>query len=40
MSFIDYTSTPYGRRLLRKWLAMPLTDSLEINSRLDSIEDL
>jgi DNA mismatch repair protein MSH6 len=27
---LDKTSTPYGKRLLRKWLAAPLIDTTEI----------
>ena len=29
----DKTATPYGRRLLRKWLAAPLIDPVEISAR-------
>lgn len=38
--FIDKTSSPYGHRLLAKWLAAPLNDFIEINNRLEAIEDL
>lgn len=37
---LDQTVTPYGRRLLKKWISNPLTDIKEINRRLDAIEEL
>jgi DNA mismatch repair protein MSH3 len=37
MNFMDKTSTPYGQRLLRKWLGMPLTDDIMIEKRLESV---
>lgn len=37
---MDRTSTPYGQRLLRKWLGMPLTDASIIEDRLQSVTDL
>ncbi|CDW88573.1 domain iii family protein [Stylonychia lemnae] len=40
MDYIDKTCTPYGQRLLRKWLSMPLIDSDKISERQDCIEDL
>ena len=36
---LDYTKTPLGNRLLRKWLESPLADITAINRRLDSVED-
>ena len=39
-NYLDKTKTPYGRRLLKKWLENPLRDIVEINDRLDAIEDL
>lgn len=35
---IDYTHTPMGTRLLRRWLAFPLKDLEAINHRLNSTE--
>ncbi len=37
---LDYTKTPLGNRLLRKWLESPLADITAINRRLDSVEEL
>lgn len=37
---VDFTLTPMGGRLLRKWIAYPLTEIGEIESRLDAVEDL
>lgn len=37
---INYTKTPMGTRLLRKWLQQPLLDLYEIQRRLDSVEEL
>lgn len=37
---IDETSTPMGARLLADWLSSPLTDLLQINERLDAVEEL
>ena len=37
---IDDTRTPFGKRLLKKWVSSPLVRIEDINSRLDSIEDL
>ena len=39
-SFIDYTRSEFGKRMLRKWLMAPLLDIEDINSRLDAVEDL
>jgi DNA mismatch repair ATPase MutS len=39
-SFINNTKTPFGGRLLKKWLLTPLLDIDKINERLDCIEDL
>jgi DNA mismatch repair protein MutS len=35
---LNHTRTPMGARLLRKWLAAPLSDLESINSRLDAVE--
>jgi len=40
MDFVDKTCTPYGQRLLRKWVSMPLVDADKINERLDCVDDL
>lgn len=38
--FIDHCSTPFGRRLLKKWMLSPLMDIDSLNERYDSVEDL
>ena len=35
---IDRTVTPMGGRTLRRWISMPLKDTVEINRRLDVVE--
>ncbi|MBR1421311.1 MAG: DNA mismatch repair protein MutS [Selenomonadaceae bacterium] len=37
---LDFTKTAMGMRLLRRWLSNPLQDVVEINRRLDSVEEL
>ena len=37
---LDYTKTPLGNRLLRRWLESPLVDITAINRRLDAVEEL
>ena len=37
---LDKTSTSMGARLFRNWLVKPLQDEVEINSRLDAVEEL
>jgi DNA mismatch repair protein MSH6 len=37
---VDDTRTPFGRRLLKKWISAPLMRIEGIESRLDSVEDL
>ncbi|KAF5310782.1 hypothetical protein D9619_007990 [Psilocybe cf. subviscida] len=32
--------TPFGKRLFRIWLCMPLKDASDINARLDAVEDI
>lgn len=39
-SVLDFTRTAMGMRLLRRWLSNPLQDVVEINRRLDSVEEL
>jgi DNA mismatch repair protein MutS len=38
VSVLDETSTPFGSRLLKRWIVNPLADRQEINSRLDAVE--
>jgi DNA mismatch repair protein MutS len=40
LSVIDKTATSMGGRLLRGWLDKPLMDLVEINRRLDAVEEL
>lgn len=37
---LDKTSTSMGGRLLRRWINDPILDTDEINSRLDSVNEL
>lgn len=37
---MDHTKTPFGGRLLRSWVAHPLTDRQLINERLDAVEEM
>ena len=37
---LDYTQTPLGNRLLRRWLESPLVDIMAINRRLDAVDEL
>ena len=37
---LDFTKTPLGNRLLRRWLESPLVDIIAINRRLDAVEEL
>ena len=37
---MDHTKTPFGGRLLRNWVAHPLTDRRRINERLDAVEEM
>jgi DNA mismatch repair protein MutS len=36
---IDSTLTPMGKRLLRAWMLRPALDAIEINQRLDAVEE-
>eukprot|EP00828_Plagiopyla_frontata_P019061 TRINITY_DN2437_c0_g1_i4.p1 TRINITY_DN2437_c0_g1~~TRINITY_DN2437_c0_g1_i4.p1 ORF type:complete len:438 (-),score=51.47 TRINITY_DN2437_c0_g1_i4:1213-2526(-) len=38
--YINKTASPFGERLLRRWLCSPLLTIPQITSRLDAIEDL
>lgn len=37
---LDFTKTPLGNRLLRRWLESPLVDIAAVNRRLDAVEEL
>ncbi|RPE09449.1 DNA mismatch repair protein MutS [Chitinophaga lutea] len=37
---LDHTLTPMGARLLKRWIVFPLRDIVQINERLDAVEDL
>ncbi|KAM8760091.1 DNA mismatch repair protein Msh3 [Acanthopagrus schlegelii] len=37
---LDHTRTPFGRRLMRKWVSQPLTDSQCISERQDAVQEL
>ncbi|XP_069818946.1 DNA mismatch repair protein Msh3 isoform X2 [Dendropsophus ebraccatus] len=37
---LDHTKTPFGKRKLRQWVTQPLTDSSEINARLDAVSEI
>ena len=37
---LDNTKTSMGSRLLRNWIDQPLKDTIEINNRLDAVEEL
>ena len=37
---LDFTRTPMGSRLLKKWLESPLVNGVKINQRLDAVEEL
>ncbi len=40
LEVLDYTSTPMGGRLLRKWILRPLKNVEEIKRRLEAVEEL
>ncbi|XP_049907976.1 DNA mismatch repair protein Msh3 [Epinephelus moara] len=37
---LDHTRTPFGRRLMRKWVSQPLTDSQSISERQDAVQEI
>lgn len=37
---LDHTRTPFGRRLMRKWVSQPLTDPQYISERQDAVQEL
>lgn len=38
--YLDNCTTPFGKRLLRRWICHPLRSVREINYRLDAVEEL
>lgn len=36
---LDHTRTPFGRRLMRKWVSQPLMDLQSISDRLDAVQE-
>lgn len=40
LKYLDHTITPFGKRLMRKWVCAPLIDIAAINQRLDALEDI
>nr|GAT55477.1 DNA mismatch repair protein 6 [Mycena chlorophos] len=40
LKLLNRATTPFGKRLFRIWLAMPLKDIADINARLDAVEDI
>jgi DNA mismatch repair protein MSH6 len=38
--YLDRCKTHFGRRLLKKWICSPMASIVQINDRLDAIEDL
>ncbi|UXP33071.1 DNA mismatch repair protein MutS [Reichenbachiella agarivorans] len=40
LDILDYTSTPMGARLLKKWMVLPLKEKTLIESRLSVVESL
>ncbi|KAF7653579.1 hypothetical protein LDENG_00081240 [Lucifuga dentata] len=37
---LDHTHTPFGRRLLRKWVSQPLTNPESISERQDAVQEI
>ncbi|KAM3867439.1 DNA mismatch repair protein Msh3 [Diretmus argenteus] len=37
---LDHTHTPFGRRLMRKWVSQPLTDPQAISDRQDAVHEI
>ncbi|XP_068616934.1 DNA mismatch repair protein Msh3 [Brachionichthys hirsutus] len=37
---LDHTRTPFGRRLMRKWVSRPLTDAQPILERQDAVQEI
>jgi DNA mismatch repair protein MSH6 len=39
LKLMDHCSTPFGKRLFKRWLAMPLKRIHEIEERQNAVED-
>lgn len=39
-SILDHTKTPFGQRLLRRWVSMPLLQRAKLQLRVDAIEEV
>uniref|UniRef100_A0A8D3CNK1 DNA mismatch repair protein MSH3 n=1 Tax=Scophthalmus maximus TaxID=52904 RepID=A0A8D3CNK1_SCOMX len=37
---LDHTRTPFGRRLMRKWVSQPLSDPQSISGRQDAVQEM
>ncbi|XP_034026554.1 DNA mismatch repair protein Msh3 isoform X2 [Thalassophryne amazonica] len=37
---LDHTRTPFGKRLMRKWVSHPLTDSKSISERQEALQEI
>ncbi|XP_046871393.1 DNA mismatch repair protein Msh3 isoform X5 [Hypomesus transpacificus] len=37
---LDHTHTPFGKRLMRKWVSQPLTQTKSISERLDAVSEI
>uniref|UniRef100_A0AAQ5ZM00 DNA mismatch repair protein MSH3 n=1 Tax=Amphiprion ocellaris TaxID=80972 RepID=A0AAQ5ZM00_AMPOC len=37
---LDHTRTPFGKRLMRKWVSQPLTDPQSISERQDAVQEI
>ncbi|KAI3372025.1 hypothetical protein L3Q82_006895 [Scortum barcoo] len=37
---LDHTCTPFGKRLMRKWVSQPLTDLQSITERQDAVQEI
>uniref|UniRef100_A0A8C5HFP6 DNA mismatch repair protein MSH3 n=1 Tax=Gouania willdenowi TaxID=441366 RepID=A0A8C5HFP6_GOUWI len=37
---LDHTQTPFGKRLMRKWVCQPLTDPLAIAERQEAVQEI
>nr|XP_046243833.1 DNA mismatch repair protein Msh3 isoform X2 [Scatophagus argus] len=37
---LDHTRTPFGRRLMRKWVSQPLTDLQSISARQEAVQEI
>lgn len=40
LQLLDHSITPFGKRLLRNWICHPLKSVVQINARLDAVEEL